>query len=113
MAEISSAELEQAWKERCQRGDFSSAILGIGTIRVMGRSGDAAIQFPRITSLDALATLEPDEQHAIQVAQRIVAQAGHESLTVFSGAPGQTPKRITEFRPDAESLMIVARIAGG
>jgi hypothetical protein len=113
MATTSTADLEQAWKERCQRGVFSPAIIGVGTIRVMGKSGDAAVQFPRIASLDALGTLEPDEQYAVQAAQRIVAQAAEQSRTVFAVAPGQTPERLTEFRPDAESLMIVARIAGG
>ncbi len=113
MAEISTAELERAWQERCQRGQFSSAVLSLGTVRVMGRSGDAAIQFPRIASLDALAELEPDEVYAVQAAQAIVTQAQRESRTVFAVAPGQPPERVTEFRPDTESLMIVARIAGG
>src|SRR5690348_870233 len=57
MANTSIVALEQAWKERCERGTFSPAILGLGTIRVMGKSGDAAIQFPRIASLDALSSL--------------------------------------------------------
>jgi hypothetical protein len=113
MATTSTAELEQAWKERCQRGDFSPAIIGVGLIRIMGKSGDAAVQFPRIASLDALGTLEPDEQYAVQAAQRIVEQARQESRTVFAVSPGQTPERVTEFQPDAESLMVVARIAGG
>jgi hypothetical protein len=113
MATTSTSELEQAWKERCQKGTFSPAILGLGTIRIMGRSGDAAIQFPRIASLDALGTLEPDEAYAVQVAQRIVEQSRQEQRTVFAVAPGQEPERLTEFKPDAESLMVVARIAGG
>lgn len=105
--------LEQAWKERCAKGNLSKAVLGIGEIRVMGKSGDAAIQFPRIASLDALATLEPDEQYAALAAQRIVEQAREQQRTVFAGLPGQIPERITEFRTTDESLMIVARIAGG
>lgn len=113
MAELSTAELARAWQERCKNGTFSAAILGLGTIRVMGRSGDAAMQFPRIASLDALGTLEPDERYAVQAAQAIVTQAHRESRTVFAVAPGRTPERMSEFHPDAESLMIVARIAGG
>ena len=113
MAEISTAELERAWKERCQHGTFSPAILGLGTIRVMGKSGDAAVQFPRITSLAVLGELEPDEQYAVQAAQQIVEQAQQQSRTVFAVAPGQAPERVQEFHPDTESLMIVARIAGG
>ena len=113
MAEISTAELERAWKERCQRGEFSSAVLSLGTIRVMGRSGDASVFFPRITSLATLSSLSDDEQYAVRAAQAIVTQAQRESRTVFAVAPGQTPERMTDFRPDVESLMIVARIAGG
>ena len=85
----------------------------VGTIRVMGRSGDAALQFPRIASLDALGTLEPDEQYAVQAAQAIINQARTESRTVFAVEPGHEPNLVTEFPTDAESLMIVARIAGG
>jgi hypothetical protein len=113
MAELSTAELERAWKERCRAGNFSPAILGIGTVRVMGKSGDTALQFPRIASLDALGNLEPDEQYAVCAAQAIVEQAQAESRTVFAVAPGQEPERLNEFRPDVESLMVVARIAGG
>ena len=113
MADTSIIELERAWKERFQTGNFSPAIMGLGTIRVMGRSGDAAVQFPRISSLEALSELAPDEQYAVQAAQRIIAQAQTESRTVFAVAPRQTPERVTEFHPDTESLVIVARIAGG
>lgn len=118
MVEVSASELEQAWKERCQRGTFSVAIIDLGTIRVMGRSGDAAIQFPRIASLADLSELEPDEQYAVQVAQSIFEQARQQSRTVFAVQPAvngvtPTPQRVTEFDPNAESLLIVARIAGG
>lgn len=105
--------LKQTWKDRCAKGNFSKAVISLGTVRIMGKSGDAAIQFPRITSLDALSNLEADEVYAVQVAQRIVEQARQESRTVFAVAPGQTPERLTGFKPDAESLMVVARIAGG
>jgi len=113
MAGPSQAELERLWKERCQTGNFSPAVLGAGTIRVMGKSGDTPLQFPRIASLDALTELEPDEQYAVQAAQRIIEQARTENRTVFAVAPGQQPEPISEFRPDVESLMIVARVAGG
>jgi hypothetical protein len=113
MAEPSTAELERQWKERCQTGNFSPGILGVGTIRVMGKSGDAALQFPRIATLDALGSLEPDEQYAVRAAQAIVTQARTESRTVFAVAPGQQPVPVSDFQPDVESLMIVARIAGG
>src|SRR5438874_1909953 len=114
MAEPSTTELEAAWKDRCASGNFSQGVLGAGTIRVMGRSGDATLTFPRIASLDALGTLEPDEQYAVQAAQRIIEQARSEQRVVFDVSPGGgQPTPVTNFQPDVESLMIVARVAGG
>jgi hypothetical protein len=110
--------LEQGWRDRVQTGTFSPAVLGIGTIRIMGRSGDAPVQFPRITSLDALDQLEEDEQWAINAAQRIVVQAQQQQRSVFAVTPassGETPspRPVQTFEPTAESLVVVARIAGG
>jgi hypothetical protein len=113
MAEPSVVELEVAWKQRCERGEFSSSVLGVGTIRVMGKSGDATLMFPRITSLDALNELEADEQYAVRAAQAIVQQAQDQVRTVFVVEPEHEPERITEYRPDVESMLVVARVAGG
>ena len=113
MPDLSTTELELQWQERVKNGTYSPGILGVGHIRIMGRSGDTAIQFPRITRLSALGTLEPDEQYAVRVAQRTVEQAGEQQRTIFAINPAQAPERVTEFRPDAESLIVVARVAGG
>jgi hypothetical protein len=112
MADVSTAELERLWKERCQSGNFSPAILGLGSIRVMGKSGDATLQFPRIASLELLGELQPDEVYAVQAAQAIIEQAHSQSRTVFD-VSADLPVPVTTFQPDVESLMIVARIAGG
>jgi len=72
---VDEETLAQRWKERCASGEFSQDVLGLGTIRIMGKSGDAPVQFPRIPSLDALDTLESDEQWAVKTAQEIVIQA--------------------------------------
>jgi len=84
---VNEEALARRWKERCASGKFSQAVLGLGTIRVMGKAGDAPIQFPRITSLDALGTLEPDERWAVQAAQAIVAQACNQHRPVLAAAP--------------------------
>jgi hypothetical protein len=114
----SPSALEQRWRERVQAGTFSPAVLGIGTIRIMGRSGDAPVQFPRIASLDDLDLLEEDEQYVVRTAQQIIAQAQQHQRTVFAIAPasaGSTPlsRPVQTFDPSVESLMVVARIAGG
>jgi hypothetical protein len=114
----SPSALEQRWRERVQAGTFSPAVLGIGTIRIMGRSGDAPVQFPRIASLDDLDLLEEEEQWAVRAVQSIVAQAQRQQRTVFAVAPASTsgtptPRPVKTFEPSAESLMVVSRIAGG
>ncbi len=111
----SDSELQRAWEARVQRGEFSSSVLGVGTIRVMGRAGDAPVAFPRIASLDALPGLEPDEQWAVRQAEAIVQQAQRENRTVFDTSVGQAEgsRRVSGFDPSAETLMVVARIAGG
>jgi hypothetical protein len=115
---ISPSALEQRWHERVQTGTFSCAVLGIGTIRIMGRSGDAPVQFPRIASLGTLDLLEEDEQWAVRAAQQIVAQAQQQQRSVFAIAPASasstpSPRPVQTFDPSVASLMVVARIAGG
>lgn len=118
MAELSVVELERRWQERCCSGTFSPAILGVGTIRVMGRSGDTPVQFPRIASLNALDGLEPDEVYAVRAAQEIINQAQEQSRSVFAvdaptGGAAPTPVPVREFDPSVASMVIVARVAGG
>src|SRR5260370_42654595 len=116
---VNEDALARRWKERCASGKFSQAVLGLGTIRVMGKAGDAPIQFPRITSLDALGALEPDEQWAVQAAQAIVAQACNQRRPVLATAipqPGAllpTPKPVTVFDPSFELLLVTSLIRGG
>ena len=110
--------LARRWKARCASGPFSQAVLGLGTIRVMGKAGDAPVQFPRITSLDALSTLEPDEQWAVQAAQAIVTQASDQRRSVLAAAPPQPgslpmPKPVTTFDPSVETLLVTSLIRGG
>jgi hypothetical protein len=106
------------WKERCASGVFSESVLGLGTIRVMGKAGDAPVQFPRIHSLDAPGTLEPDEQWAVQAAQSIVTQACNQRRTVLAATPSQsgtlpTLKPVTVFDPGFEILLVTSLIRGG
>jgi hypothetical protein len=115
---VNEASLARRWKERCTIGEFSQSVLGLGTIRVMGKAGDAPVQFPRITSLDALGTLELDEQWAVQAAQAIVTQACTQHRPVLVATPPQsgvlpTAKPVTAFDPSAEILLVTSMIRGG
>lgn len=116
--QISDAELQQRWQERCRQGNFSQAILGIGTIRVFGRSGDAPVTFPRIESLAALDTLEADERWALDIAQGIVSAAHRQNRPVMETQPpraGTTPNPtpVTTFDPKAENILILSLTRGG
>ena len=115
---INEETLAQRWKERCASGDFSQVVLGLGTIRIMGKAGDAPVQFPRITSLDALDMLEPDEQWAVKAAQAIVTQACNQRRPVLATSipqPGLTPNPtpMTIFDPKVELLLVTSLIRGG
>ncbi len=107
--------LARQWQERVRTRTFSQAVQGVGTIRIMGKAGDAPLAFPRITSLEALSSLAPDEQWALRAAQVLVEQAPSQQRSVFAVGEGgaNQPERVTSFEPMAESLIVVSRVAGG
>jgi hypothetical protein len=115
---VSPQTLQRQWQERCQQGNFSPAVLGVGTIRVFGRSGDAPVTFPRIESLAALDTLEADERWAVEVAQDLVTAAQNQRRPVMAVQPPQagttpSPAAINEFDPKTENLLILSLTRGG
>jgi hypothetical protein len=114
---LSNEELARRWQARVATGTFSHNVIGVGEIRIMGRSGDAATTFPRILSLTVLSELEPDEQWAVRQAEVVVEQAQANRRAIFAVAPGTTdlttPVPVRHFDPQAESLIVVARVAGG
>jgi hypothetical protein len=115
---VSKETLELRWQERCRQGNFSSAVLGLGTIRVFGKSGDAPVAFPRIESLAALDTLEADERWAVEVAQEIVNAAQTKRRSVMSTQPplagtAPAPAPMRTFDPKAEHILILSLTRGG
>jgi len=115
---VSPKTLQSRWQERCQQGNFSPAVLGVGTIRVFGRSGDAPVTFPRIESLAALDTLEADERWAIEFAQNVVTAAQNQSRPVMAAQPLQagtalSPTAIDAFDPKVENMLILSLTRGG
>ncbi|MDQ2714143.1 MAG: hypothetical protein M3Z08_04475 [Chloroflexota bacterium] len=115
---VSPETLQRRWRERCQQGNFSPAVLGVGTIRVFGRSGDAPVTFPRIESLAALATLEADERWAVEVAQDLVSAAHNQSRPVMATQPPQagtapSPTSVSVFDPQVENILILSLTRGG
>ncbi|HLZ63056.1 MAG TPA: hypothetical protein VKR06_39500 [Ktedonosporobacter sp.] len=115
---VSQETLARRWQERCRQGNFSSAVLGLGTVRVFGKSGDAPVAFPRITSLAALDQLEADERWAIEVAQNIVSAAQTQNRPVMASQPPRagttpTPTPVRTFDPNTENILILSLTRGG
>lgn len=115
---LSPEVLQRQWQERCQQGNFSPTVLGVGTIRVFGRSGDAPVTFPRIESLAALSALEADERWAVEVAQGLITAAQNQSRPVMATQPPQVgtvpePTCVATFDPRSENILILSLIRGG
>jgi len=115
---LSQETLQRRWQERCQQGNFSATVLGVGTIRVFGKSGDAPVHFPRIDSLAALDTLEADERWALDMAQEIVSAAQTRQRPVMATQPPRagttpTPTPLHTFDPKAEHILILSLTRGG
>jgi hypothetical protein len=108
-------ELARLWQERCAAGTFSAGVQGVGTIRVMGNSGDTPVAFPRIESLSALGTLEADEIWAVEEAKKIFEAARAQNRPVMRVDPGaaQQVERVANFDPQAADLVVGIIISGG
>lgn len=115
---ISQEALQKQWYERCRTGNFSPAVLGVGTIRVFGKSGDTPLAFPRIASLAQIDALDADERWAIEIAQEMITAAQAKKRPVMAtqpplsgAAPNPTPVRT--FDPKAEHILILSLTRGG
>lgn len=115
---VDQGQLQSRWQERCRQGNFSSAVLGVGTIRVFGKSGDAPISFPRLESLAMLDSLAADERWAIEAVQEMVNAAQAHNRPVMAMQPthaGATPNptHVRTFDPKAEHILILSLTRGG
>ena len=112
---ISDKELQTRWLERVHSGQFSLAVLGVGTIKVFGKAGDAPVAFPRIESLAALDTLEPDERWAVTYAEQVITQHQRQGRNVMAAVPGQATGAVSvqSFDPSRELHLVLSQIADG
>ena len=113
--QATNEQLRQRWQERQRSGQFSAAVLGVGTIKVFGRAGDAPVAFPRIASLAALDQLEPDERWAVTYAEQVIAQHQKNGRSIMGAMPGQAngAAPVTSFDPTREYHLVLSQIAGG
>jgi hypothetical protein len=112
---LSNAQLQARWLERVRSGQFSPTVLGVGTIKVFGRAGDAPVAFPRIESLAALDTLEADERWAVTYADQVIAQHQRQGRSIMGAVPGQATGAVPvqHFDPSREYHLVLSQIAGG
>lgn len=115
---LTQEELLRRWEARIKEGTFSPAVKGLGTVRVMGRAGDAPVHYPRIESLAALDTLAPDERAAVEYAEEVVRahqRAGRSVVAPTGGAGAALPgsQKVRQFDPTWPDVIILSRITGG
>lgn len=110
---IDPETLRRHWQARCEQGNFSSAVLGLGTVHVFGRTGKPPIHFPRIASLSIMHTLYPDEQWAIRIVRNLILAARVSQRPVLAPTtlhPLETEdvsQAIEEFDPQLETIFIL------
>jgi hypothetical protein len=117
--------LKQQWEARVARyqaGDadaLPAEVAGLGMLRVMGRSGDEALAFPRVQR-SALATLPADVQFGVALAERTLdahRQGGAGRMVYVVAEQGQPlaePKPLTTLDPFRDTeILVVAPLAGG
>jgi hypothetical protein len=107
--------LQVAWQARVLSGTFSPGVAKVGTVRVMGKAGDAPVAYPVLVNLEAVANLSPEESWAVQQAEQLVIAAQQAHRGVLAVLPGQlagaTP--VAQFDPRQESVIILNQIQGG
>ena len=110
---IDPETLRRHWQARCEQGNFSSAVLGLGTVHVFGRIGKPPIHFPRLASLSVMHTLYPDEQWAIRIVRNLILAARVSQRPVLATTIPQSSDMedvsqvIEEFDPQLETIFIL------
>jgi hypothetical protein len=81
----------------------------MGMLRIISKRGDDRLLW---NAEDALAG-DAQAKAAVQEAERIFAKERAEGATAFRVEPGQPIKRVEQFDPQAEQIVMVPRVVGG
>lgn len=104
------------WQDRVKRQAFSPGIVGVGQIAVMGTAGDEPVHWPRITSLDVLDEISPEERFAARYAQRVAeANRGAPGRRLFAIQPGQGngwPAETLDLTAPEDMMILIAQQGG-
>ncbi len=80
----------------------------MGVLRVINSGGDKRVKWSTMLAKDEL-----EAGAAVKEAERIFVEARARGGTAFRVVPGQPAERIEVFDPDAETIVVVPRVAGG
>lgn len=79
----------------------------MGKLRILSRSGDTTVEWDRREVKDTGA------EEAVRQAERIFKEERAKGATAFKVLPGEPAKKVDEFDPEAEQIVMVPRVAGG
>ncbi len=78
-------------------------------LRILSSVGDSTVEWDSARVRDG----DPEALAAVREAERIFAEQRARGATAFVVTPDAPARRIDEFDPAAEHLVIVPRVAGG
>ena len=78
-------------------------------LRVMSWRGDSSVEW----DARAAAQGDPEAESAVREAERIFREERARGATAFVVERNEPARRVDEFDPHAEQIVIVPRIAGG
>jgi hypothetical protein len=78
-------------------------------LRVLSAAGDSTVEWDAARVREG----DPDALAAVREAERIFAEQRARGATAFVVAPDAPARRIDQFDPAAEQVVMVPRVAGG
>lgn len=108
----------EAWAARVARyqaGDTSALPPGVklGTLKVMGSSGDEPKYFPAVETLDGIREMPRDMVTALEFAQTVVETAFKRKVQVGVGANIFNFEKTTVFDPTQQHYLVSNQTTGG
>jgi hypothetical protein len=78
-------------------------------LRVLSSTGDSVVEWDAARAEQG----DPEALAAVREAERIFEEQRARGATAFVVAPDQPARRVDEFDPAAEQVVMVPRVAGG
>lgn len=78
-------------------------------LRVLSAKGDTAVEWDQ----KRVETGDPEAVAALREAERIFEEQRAKGATAFKVEPDRPARRLDQFDPEAEQIIVVPRVAGG